>query len=60
MVGTLKLIGQRKWPLDRIDAVLAARSRAQAGPTAPACGLYLDRVDYDDRAVPIPGSRRSG
>ncbi len=58
MVGTLKLIGQRKWPLDRIDAVLAARSRAQAGPTAPACGLYLVRVDYD-RAAPTPDPRRS-
>jgi tRNA pseudouridine38-40 synthase len=46
MVGSLKLVGQGKWPVDRIEAVLQARDRAQAGPTAPACGLYLVRVDY--------------
>jgi tRNA pseudouridine38-40 synthase len=46
MVGTLKLIGEGRWPVERIEAVLAARDRAAAGPTAPACGLYLMRVDY--------------
>jgi tRNA pseudouridine38-40 synthase len=46
MVGTLKLIGEGRWPVERIEAVLAARDRAAAGPTAPACGLYLVRVEY--------------
>ena len=57
MVGTLKLVGERKWPVERMEAVLAARNRAAAGPTAPACGLYLVQVDYDDRPDPtIAGS----
>ena len=46
MVGTLKLIGEGRWPVERIETVLAAHDRAAAGPTAPACGLYLMRVDY--------------
>jgi tRNA pseudouridine38-40 synthase len=46
MVGTLKLVGDGRKPVESIEAVLAARERAAAGPTAPACGLYLVRVDY--------------
>ena len=46
MVGSLKLVGQGRWPVERIEAVLRARDRALAGPTAPACGLFLLRVDY--------------
>jgi tRNA pseudouridine38-40 synthase len=46
MVGTLKLIGEGKWPIAQIVSVLDSRQRAAAGPTAPACGLYLTRVDY--------------
>ena len=33
IVGTLKMIGDHKWPVDRIEAILAAKSRAAAGPT---------------------------
>jgi tRNA pseudouridine38-40 synthase len=52
MVGALKLIGEGRWPVERIEAVLAACDRAAAGPTAPACGLYLVGVDYDALTAP--------
>ncbi len=46
MVGTLKLVGDGSWPVDRVAAALAARDRSAAGPTAPADGLCLTAVRY--------------
>ncbi len=46
MVGSLKLVGEGKWHPDAVAEALAARDRARCGPVAPACGLYLMRVDY--------------
>lgn len=46
MVGTLALVGEGKWQPDDIGRVLALRDRTKGGPTAPADGLYLMRVDY--------------
>jgi tRNA pseudouridine38-40 synthase len=46
MVGSLKLVGEGAWPETRIAEILAARSRAAAGPTAPPEGLYLTGVRY--------------
>jgi tRNA pseudouridine38-40 synthase len=46
MVGSLKLVGEGRWRRADLEQALAARDRAAAGPTAPACGLYLMRVDY--------------
>lgn len=48
MVGTLVEVGLGKQPPEWVAEVLAARNRAQAGPTAPACGLTLHRVDYPE------------
>ena len=47
MVGTLKLVGDGSWPVERVAAALAARDRSAAGPTAPADGLCLTGVRYD-------------
>ncbi len=46
MVGSLKLVGEKKWAPRDLEEALAARDRTQCGPVAPAAGLYLVRVDY--------------
>ena len=46
MVGSLALVGEGKWSADDLAKALDARDRAACGPVAPACGLYLVRVDY--------------
>ena len=46
MVGTLVLVGEGKWTKDDVAKALAACDRTKGGPTAPADGLYLMRVDY--------------
>jgi len=46
LVGTLRLVGDGRWPVERVAAVLTARDRSAAGPTAPAEGLCLMRVLY--------------
>ena len=46
MVGTLKLVGDGSWPVERVASALAAHDRAAAGPTAPAEGLCLTGVRY--------------
>ena len=48
MVGTLLLVGLGKWQPRDVKAALDARDRSAAGPTAPAHGLYLARVDYPE------------
>lgn len=47
LVGTLLEVARGKLAPARIDAILAARDRKEAGPTAPARGLCLERVVYD-------------
>ena len=47
MAGSLKLVGEGKWDAAKLRAVLKACDRTQAGPTAPAGGLYLTSVGYE-------------
>jgi tRNA pseudouridine38-40 synthase len=45
-VGTLKLVGEGRWAIERVTAALQAKDRAAAGPTAPPDGLTLVGVGY--------------
>jgi tRNA pseudouridine38-40 synthase len=53
LAGTLIWVGSDRLNTEQFRAILEARDRKQAGPTAPACGLFLEQVHYGD----IPGSK---
>lgn len=48
IIGTLIRVGEHKWNADDLRRILESQSRAHAGTTAPAHGLYLVEVDYGD------------
>ena len=45
--GTLVYVGGGKLRPDDVADVLASCDREQAGPTLPACGLFMNRLWYD-------------
>ncbi len=72
LVGTLLEVGrERRAPAD-VAAILAARQRQRAGPTAPPHGLFLEEVSYPTEllepayrpavtpAGPVPASESEG
>lgn len=46
MVGTLKEVGNGRLLPANVKEILEARDRTKAGISAPACGLYLNKVMY--------------
>lgn len=46
MVGTLKEVGNGRLKPEDVKIILEARDRTKAGISAPACGLYLNKVMY--------------
>ena len=46
IVGTLVEVGRGRFAVDDVKNILARQDRKLAGPTAPAKGLTLIRVDY--------------
>jgi len=46
LVGTFLLVGKGTLDSAGMKRILEARHRSAAGPTAPACGLYLVSVEY--------------
>jgi tRNA pseudouridine38-40 synthase len=46
IAGTLVEVGTGRWPAPCVAEILASGDRTLAGPTAPARGLFLVRVEY--------------
>jgi tRNA pseudouridine38-40 synthase len=47
LAGTLIEIGKGKHQPEVLADILEAKDRAAAGPTAPACGLFLEKIYYN-------------
>jgi len=47
IAGTLINVGRGYWPVSKVSEILQAENRSEAGPTAPAQGLFLMRVSYE-------------
>jgi tRNA pseudouridine38-40 synthase len=48
LVGTFLQVGLSRRQPEEIDRILEARDRRAAGPTAPAQGLFLEAVRYEE------------
>ena len=46
IVGTLRKVGNGSWNVNKIPEIIKSKNRSAAGPTAPACGLYLSAIEY--------------
>ena len=53
MAGTLLEIGQGRRSPEEMEAILRSEDRERAGKTAPACGLYLERVFYEQKVAEL-------
>ncbi len=56
IVGTLCEMNREKRDPDEMRLILKAKDRDAAGATAPACGLYLNRIWYDPPLSSMPDS----
>ncbi len=51
LVGTMLDVGRGYRNAEEIPGMIAAKSRAAAGPTAPARGLFLHSVEYAEQVL---------
>jgi len=54
IVGSLIMIGQEVMPITWMADLMQCKDRNQAGPTAPAAGLYLVKVSYPEETGIAP------
>jgi tRNA pseudouridine38-40 synthase len=45
-VGALIRVSLGKMSVDEFNSIIEAKKPGMAGPTAPACGLCLTRINY--------------
>ena len=57
IVGTLLWVGREKIGVERFGEIVRSQDRAMAGPNAPARGLCLTHVAYDDQAEQVGRER---
>ncbi len=48
LVGTFILVGRKTLEVEDVTRILQARNRSEAGATAPASGLFLVNVEYEN------------
>ena len=46
MVGAIKAVGENKWTLEHLNEAFKSKDRSKCAPPAPACGLYLESIEY--------------
>lgn len=57
LAGTLAEVGKGRMTPGEVKKILRARNRKLAGPTAPAHGLYLEKIVFGRRTRPIADIR---
>ncbi|MGB1103200.1 MAG: tRNA pseudouridine(38-40) synthase TruA [Crocinitomicaceae bacterium] len=48
IVGTLIEVGQGRWNLADFEKIIASQDRTKAGKSAPAQGLFLAKIEYEN------------
>jgi tRNA pseudouridine38-40 synthase len=51
IVGTMIQVGIKKINLDEFEKIIISQNRINAGPSAPAHGLYLSQIEYPKRLL---------
>ena len=46
IAGTLVEVGRGRIPSLSVKEILESKDRRLSGPTAPACGLFLEEIEY--------------
>ena len=48
IVGTTLEVGRGRMSLERFQEIINSKTRSEAGLSAPACGLYLTKIEYKE------------